>query len=203
MPTRPPVLTTPCQLSPTGDYSHVITVIQFTKTFSITESGLSRPKIIDCEGSDGRMYRQLVKSGDDLRQDAVMQQVFENVCLTLRNDSETRNRNLSIRTYKVIPLTSQTGVIEWVDDAIPFGSFLTDKDKALGAHSRYYPDDWSHSKCREILSSASRDQLNEAFTSIYTHFHPVFRFFFIENIADPAKWLASRVAYTRSVAVRL
>lgn len=47
----------------------------FLPTFSLTDDGLSRPKIIKCLGSDGRTYTQLVKGGDDTRQDSVMQQV--------------------------------------------------------------------------------------------------------------------------------
>lgn len=38
--------------------------------------GITRPKRLRCVGSDGRTYLQLLKGGDDMRQDAVMQQVF-------------------------------------------------------------------------------------------------------------------------------
>lgn len=38
---------------------------------------------------------------DDLRQDAVMQQVFGVVNTLLRKDKESRRRQLHIRTYKV------------------------------------------------------------------------------------------------------
>jgi len=38
---------------------------------------------------------------DDLRQDAVMQQVFTLLNTLLKNNKETQNRKLLIRTYKV------------------------------------------------------------------------------------------------------
>ena len=38
--------------------------------------GIHLPKKIECIGSDGQTYAQLVKSHDDLRKDAVLQQVF-------------------------------------------------------------------------------------------------------------------------------
>jgi hypothetical protein len=38
---------------------------------------------------------------DDLRQDAVMQQVFTMLNTLLKNNKETQNRKLLIRTYKV------------------------------------------------------------------------------------------------------
>ena len=44
-----------------------------------------------------------------MRQDAVMQQVFQHVNHTLEKDDDTRKRALCIRTYKVIPTTPQTG----------------------------------------------------------------------------------------------
>ena len=48
-----------------------------------------------------------------MRQDAVMQQVFQHVNHTLEKDSDTRKRALCIRTYKVIPTTPQTGAVVW------------------------------------------------------------------------------------------
>jgi phosphatidylinositol kinase/protein kinase (PI-3 family) len=39
---------------------------------------------------------------DDLRQDAVMQQVFGLMNTLLRNDPNTRKRRLQIRQYKVV-----------------------------------------------------------------------------------------------------
>ena len=121
---------------------------------------------------------------------------------TLRADTESHQRNLGVRTYKIIPLTSLTGVIEWVNNTIPFGSFLTDKDKTLGAHSRYNPSDWSHSKCGQALRNAPRERLITVFDDICRNFHPVFRYFFLENFHDPVTWLNCMHNYTRSVAVR-
>lgn len=41
-------------------------------TLSRVMNGINAPKVIECKGSDGRLYKQLAKSGnDDLRQDAV------------------------------------------------------------------------------------------------------------------------------------
>lgn len=34
-------------------------------------------------------------------------------------------------------------MLEWVEDTMPFGSFLTDKGAGkAGAHRRYFPNDW-------------------------------------------------------------
>jgi serine-protein kinase ATM len=53
-----------------------------------------------------------------------MEQVFDLVNVVLRRDRETRRRNLSVRGYKVIPLASQAGVLEFVGNTIPLQSWL-------------------------------------------------------------------------------
>jgi len=196
------VITLTPPLQKNGDYSTVPVVFiqSIEPEFSITDSGLSRPKIIQIHASDGKTYKELVKSNDDMRQDAVMEQVFENVNITLSQDAETRKRRLSMRTYKCIPMTPQTGVIQWVENARPFGDYLMHKEN--GAHARYYPHDWTHSECREYLKDATDNQDKEKrLLEIYAKFHPAFRFFFMEKYPDPAQWLSCRLAYTRSVAV--
>lgn len=77
--------------------------------------GINAPKIIECIGTDGIVRKQLVKV-DDLRQDGVMQQVF-NILNTLMIDSG--NRHLQIRTYKIVPLSKKSGILEWCDNTIP------------------------------------------------------------------------------------
>jgi ataxia telangiectasia mutated family protein len=199
LPLAPAVITLSVPLSPRNDYSNVVTIQDFQQTFSITDNGISRPKIVICNGSDGQRYVQLVKGGDDMRQDAVMQQVFAIVNFTLAQDEETQKRNLAIRTYKIIPTTPQTGILEWVQNTAAFGSLLCDRES--GVHGRYYPQDWTHGQCREHLKDAAdnADKLRR-YQDICESFHPAFRFFFLEKFADPVAWVASRLAYSRSVA---
>jgi ataxia telangiectasia mutated family protein len=59
------------------------------------------PRIVWCEGDDGRVYKQLVKGRDDLRGDSIMQQVFGLVNTLLGHDAATRQRDLSMRTYEI------------------------------------------------------------------------------------------------------
>lgn len=63
--------------------------------------GVNLPKVVSCLGSDGRRRRQLIKGKDDLRQDAVMQQVFAVVNQLLSKKRSTASRKLLVRTYKV------------------------------------------------------------------------------------------------------
>ena len=69
----------------------------YDSTIKFAASGITRPLIVKCVGTDGNYYKQLVKPKDDLRQDAVMQQVFRLVNSLLQSHPETRKRQLMIR----------------------------------------------------------------------------------------------------------
>eukprot|EP00899_Mesostigma_viride_P015595 jgi/Mesvir1/24036/Mv10774-RA.1 len=161
--------------------------------------GINQPKCIECKGSDGRLYKQLVKSGnDDMRQDAVMEQLFGLVNNLLDFDRETRKRCLHIRTYKVIPFTPTAGMLEWVENTLPIGDYLS--NARTGAHLRYGGNDWSHQQCREALSKANQANLLQDYRIICDNFRPVFHHFFLEMFPEPSDWFHKRLTYTRSIA---
>lgn len=62
-------------VDPSGIYADVPTVVSFGDGFKVV-GGINLPKIIDCLGSDGQLYRQLVKGKDDVRQ--VTQHIINN-----------------------------------------------------------------------------------------------------------------------------
>ncbi|KAF4634334.1 hypothetical protein G7Y89_g3781 [Cudoniella acicularis] len=207
----PPTMQIP--LSPGLDYSRLPVMSRLEPHMSIA-SGVSAPKIITAIADNGAKFKQLVKDpnnnrsnssnnpqvkggSDDLRQDAIMEQVFEQVSELLKINRSTRQRNLNIRTYKVLPLTSIAGVIEFVPNTIPLHDYL------MPAHERYYPKDLKGSQCRTEISGVA-DQSNDIrvkkFRSVTEQFHPVMRYFFTERFTDPDEWFVKRLAYTRSTA---
>lgn len=188
------------KVDPTGRYENLVTVMSFKPEFHLA-GGLNLPKIIDCVGSDGKERRQLVKGRDDLRQDAVMQQVFQMCNTLLQQNTETRKRKLTIRRYKVVPLSQRSGVLEWCSGTIPIGEFLVNADQ--GAHKRYRPHDYSGFQCQKIMMDAQKKHSEEKyniFMKVCDNFQPVFRYFCMEKFRDPAVWFEKRLAYTRSVA---
>ena len=88
------------QVDPSCKYDKVVCIDNFDSWMNLC-GGINLPKVISCLGSDGRKRRQLVKGKDDLRQDAVMQQVFVLVNRLLAREPATAARRLSIRTYRV------------------------------------------------------------------------------------------------------
>jgi len=64
----PCVLTNPPQVRPDANYGNGDTdpigserILSYEATFSLTDSGLHRPKIVICKGSQGGVYKELVK----------------------------------------------------------------------------------------------------------------------------------------------
>ncbi|NP_001081968.1 ATM serine/threonine kinase L homeolog [Xenopus laevis] len=188
------------KVDPSGKYENLVTIVSFKPEFRLA-GGLNLPKIIDCVGSDGKERRQLVKGQDDLRQDAVMQQVFQMCNTLLRRNSETRKRKLTIRRYKVVPLSQRSGVLEWCTGTVPIGEYLVN-DKE-GAHKRYRPGDYGSLQCQRKMMEVQRGRFEEKyqmFLNVCENFRPVFRYFCMEKFLDPAMWFEKRLAYTRSVA---
>ncbi|EME87131.1 protein kinase ATM/Tel1 [Pseudocercospora fijiensis CIRAD86] len=195
-----PPITLAIPLRPSGDYDDVPKVAKFGGDVSIM-GGLSAPKMLKLWDTAGKEHKQLFKSGkDDLRQDAIMEQVFEEVSNMLRNHKATRQRDLKVRTYKVITLAKTSGVIEFVPNSIPLNDFLRP------AHKKYYPADWNDNQARTLISNAwdggagSQADRIKAFQKVCSKMHPVMRHFFFERFTDPDEWFQKRTAYTRTTA---
>ena len=126
-----------------------------------------------------------------------MEQVFAQVSNLLRAQRSTRQRNLGIRTYKVLPLTATSGIIEFVPNTIPLHEYL------IPAHQRHFPKDLKPNNCRKHIADAqakSAEKRIDVFRKIIKDFHPVLRYFFTERFENPDDWFERRLAYTRSTA---
>ncbi|CAD0105917.1 unnamed protein product, partial [Aureobasidium uvarum] len=197
IPRKVPPATLSVELRPDRDYSSVPVVAKYRDDIRIA-GGLSAPKILVAIGTDGKEYRQLFKGGnDDLRQDAIMEQVFGEVSKMLQTHKTSRQRNLHVRTYKVLPLTSTSGIIEFVPHSMPLGEFL------VPAHVSYHPSDLSQGKAREKIGGAQsmpKDTRLKVYREVAARHQPVLRHFFFERFQDPDDWFQKRLNYTRSTA---
>ncbi|XP_063617686.1 serine-protein kinase ATM [Cydia splendana] len=184
------------------NYSYLPTIDSFENSFELV-GGINCPKKIICRSSDGRRRIVLVKGEDDLRQDAVMQQVFNIVNTLLERNSVTSRNKLLIRTYKVVPMSRQSGVLEWCEGTLPLGAYLVGTG-TTGAHARYRPKDISCTAARaKFTTIQNKRTLSEKlaiFMGILKNFKPVFHNFFTEQYLDPVTWYERRLAYTKSVA---
>lgn len=185
-------------VSKSSTYDDIPTLQYFKPRFSVP-GGINKPKIVHCMGSDGVEYSLLIKGKDDLRQDSVLMSIFNLVNGLFTQDTESRNK-LKIRLYKVVPLAQRAGIVEWIGNTTPIGTYLTE------AHAMYNPKDYSpalaHAKMyAEYKKQDSSPEMKlRVFKDVMKHFSPVFRHFFFENYRSAAEWFACRSAYTRSLA---
>ncbi|KAI0792158.1 hypothetical protein C8Q75DRAFT_805193 [Abortiporus biennis] len=199
---RVPVVTVSTPIDPTTRYDNCIWIDKFETKFAVA-GGINVPKISYCLGSDGGKYRQLYKGegGDDLRQDAVMEQVFDLVNIVLKHDRETKRRNLSVRRYKVVPLSTQAGILEFVGNTTPLGNWLNP------SHKKYRPHDYSGQRVHKAIADKrlkvgnhKPDPITAVYKEVTAHFLPVLRHWFTESHKSPLSWYTMRLNYARSLA---
>jgi DNA-dependent protein kinase catalytic subunit len=85
---------------------------------------IRRPKRITVHGSNEKDYNLLVKGGEDLRLDQRVEQLFEIMNSIFRDDPSCQNRDLYIKTFKVVPITNRLGTLEWVDNTEPMKNLI-------------------------------------------------------------------------------
>ncbi|XP_009101121.3 DNA-dependent protein kinase catalytic subunit isoform X1 [Serinus canaria] len=95
----------------------------FDERISVMES-LRKPKRITIRGSDEREYPFLVKGGEDLRQDQRIEQLFDVMNIILSQDATCSQRNMQLKTYQVIPMTTRLGLIKWLENTCTLKEFL-------------------------------------------------------------------------------
>lgn len=184
------------QMSPTRNYYETIPYISsINPIITIANTGLSLPKIIKFKLSDGTEQKNLYKHGtDDLRQDTIMEQVFEKVNTFFQKDKDSLKRNLRVRTYKIVPIGPQSGIIEFVPNSMALNDIIKPY------HSK---DMLSGEKARTMMKTCQTEDKEErirVFKKIISQINPVLRLFFFETFLKPNDWFHSKLVYSRGLA---
>ena len=87
-------------------------------------ASLQKPRKLTIVGSDRKNYNFLLKPKDDLRKDNRLMEFNGLINRLLMKDSEARKRNLYVRTYAVVPLNEECGIIEWVENICGFRNIV-------------------------------------------------------------------------------
>ncbi|XP_068960779.1 serine/threonine-protein kinase ATR isoform X2 [Petaurus breviceps papuanus] len=158
---------------------------------------LQKPKKISLKGSDGKFYIMMCKPKDDLRKDCRLMEFNSLINKCLRKDAESRRRELHIRTYAVIPLNDECGIIEWVNNTAGLRLILTKLYKEKGV----YMTGKELRQCMLPKTAALSEKL-KVFREFLLPRHPsIFHEWFLRTFPDPTLWYSSRSAYCRSTAV--
>ncbi|XP_053774486.1 serine/threonine-protein kinase ATR isoform X2 [Desmodus rotundus] len=160
-------------------------------------ASLQKPKKISLKGSDGKFYIMMCKPKDDLRKDCRLMEFNSLINKCLRKDAESRRRELHIRTYAVIPLNDECGIIEWVNNTAGLRPILTKLYKEKGV----YMTGKELRQCMLPKTAALSEKLKVFQEFLLPRHPPVFHEWFLRTFPDPTSWYSSRSAYCRSTAV--
>ncbi|KAL1916083.1 uncharacterized protein VTP21DRAFT_6087 [Calcarisporiella thermophila] len=155
---------------------------------------LQRPRKITIIGSDGKNYIFLCKPKDDLRKDARLMEFNSMINKLLKKDPESRKRLLHIRTYAVVPLNEECGLIEWVPNTTGLRHVLMKLFRSKNITV-------SHQEIKQILEQTQPTPQDVFLKKLLPKFPPVLHEWFLENFPEPTSWLASRLAYATTLAV--
>lgn len=108
-------------------------IVRFEQRLKIFSSK-QLPIEIQMHGSDGKIYKFIVKYGEDLRQDQRIQQVMKLMSEKLSMDQNCRQNRLKIETYQVVPINSVCGMLQTVSNSVTISDFMEDISKQFLAH---------------------------------------------------------------------
>ncbi|XP_020211373.1 serine/threonine-protein kinase ATR isoform X2 [Cajanus cajan] len=162
-------------------------------------SSLQRPKKIILLGSDGLEHPFLCKPKDDLRKDARMMEFTAMINRLLSKYPESRRRKLYIRTFAVIPLTEDCGMVEWVPHTRGLRQILQDIYITRGKFDRQKTNPQIKQIYDQCQGKMPEDDMLK--NKILPMFPPVFHKWFLTTFSEPAAWFRARVAYAHTTAV--
>ncbi|KAG9415875.1 multidrug-resistance type transporter aminotriazole resistance [Aphanomyces cochlioides] len=168
-----------------------------------------KPKRIQVQGTDGRTYAFLCKreKHGDLRKDARMMEFNALMNKLLQRETDGRKRKLRLRTYAVICLNEESGLMEWVPNTRAMRHLISQiykteqgflqpvrlttefKDAFLNMQKQY-----AHDVPKMTAYYKSKILTHPAFT-------PRFHQWFLNNFSDPTAWYEARDVFVRSAAV--
>ncbi|PPQ63137.1 hypothetical protein CVT24_005777 [Panaeolus cyanescens] len=160
---------------------------------------LAKPRKIIIHGSDGKTYIFLGKPKDDLRKDARLMDLFAIINKILRGNSESRRRQLHIRTYGVVALNEECGFIQWVPNTKPLRPIIVKYYEAM--HLKIWTNELGHIFAAMKTAEKDEDAATLFKEKVLAQYKPVFHEWFLETFPEPTAWLASRLSFGRTAAV--
>ncbi|EPQ30215.1 uncharacterized protein PFL1_02331 [Pseudozyma flocculosa PF-1] len=162
-------------------------------------NSLQKPRKMIILGSDGRQYPFLCKPKDDLRKDARLMEFDGMINKLLQSNAESRKRKLYVRTYAVLILNEEHGLIEWVAHTVGLRHVLTRLYNARGLAIYNHDIRKNMDEARLAHDSKTTEVIFE--TKVLANFPPVFHEWFLATFPEPSAWLSARSSYARTAAV--
>lgn len=128
-----------------------------------------------------------------------MMEFNSTVNLLLSKCSESRRRKLYIRTFAVIPLTEDCGMVEWVPNTRGLRHILQDIYLSSGKFDKHKTNPQIKRIYDQCQGNMAADEMLK--NKILPMFPPAFHKWFLKTFSEPAAWFRARVAYAHTAAV--
>ncbi|KAG2387963.1 hypothetical protein C9374_000813 [Naegleria lovaniensis] len=178
--------------------SSKVYITSFKDEVSIMTS-MQKPKKIGIYGNDGNLYNFLFKSNDDLRKDNRMMDFNSVINRLLKRDELTRNKRLYLRVFSVIPLSVNTGLVEWVENTNVLRNILDNEINNIGFTNNIQA--YISNTFLKGTKSNAQDFAEQVYKTITTQVPPVLHNFFLHQFLEPNQWYQSRLNFVRTTAV--
>jgi serine/threonine-protein kinase ATR len=192
----------------TANYYHSdrMYIASFNETVDVANSK-AKPKTLTLRTQCGKTVRFLCKQekDGDLRKDARMMEFNTVVNRLLQECPDGRKRNLRLRTFAVVCLNEECGILEWVNNTDCLRQLINK------AHS-FWPDLYPTLPYKEVyqdivdLQTKPDDDIPRmmqqyARLMAECQYRPCFHRWFLEQFPDPTAWQEARARFVRSAAV--
>ncbi|KAF9135211.1 hypothetical protein BGW39_004143 [Mortierella sp. 14UC] len=198
----------PGQYNGASPPTQIATIQRFDQRLLVMSS-IRKPKRLSILGSDEKEHLFLVKGGEDLRLDQRVQQLFSLMNDLMLKDPQCSQQNISVGTYKVIPMSGSLGILEWVDNTKPLRHCiegeLPNKDgwrRAQEQHSRFVASfKGDMSGYHNLFIQGTRDKLVRHMENLHSHFREdLLRQSIARLAASPEAFLMLRSEFAKSLA---
>lgn len=160
-----------------------------------------RPRRVTICGINGQEFKFLLKGNEDLRLDQRVMQFFRLINTQIRRDISLSIDNIAVRCYSIVPLSTEVGLIQWVEGCDTFYNLVADFRINHGM---------SPNAEQSILTSLAIDDINkltpmqrlEIHSEVKTQFDggDIRKVFWLKSPSSEA-WLERTSKYARSTAL--
>ena len=176
-----------------------VKISSFSRNLTVLNSK-KYPRKIVIYGSDGKEYAFLLKGHEDIRQDERIMQLFGLINTLLSKDADTREKNLFIKRYPVIPLSNNSGLIGWVSNCDTLHQLIKEY-RQINKIPLYIEQELMDDFNKKYDTSISMTKL-EVFKYALSNTLGIDLYKVLWNKSQNAEdWLDGRTNYSRSLAV--
>ncbi|BFU23114.1 Phosphatidylinositol 3- and 4-kinase family [Entamoeba histolytica] len=163
-------------------------------SFRILNS-LQKPKKITILSKDkSEPYYFLCKGKDDIRKDNFVQELFGALNHLFETSHYSQQYNLKIQTYTALPMSEETGLIEWASNTIPMKSLIVEsRTKDIITYHKLVAKEGNQRKRVDLYKKYI---LNSSYT-----LPPQFYSNFNHSFPIPHHQIKARENYSKSMAV--